>query len=931
LVIGNTLQFTATAFDANNTPVTSANFTWVSSDPAVATVASTGLATGLVAGATNITATSGTITSNIVALTVTCAGIPATVTASAGSPTPATISTFGSSSISVTVTDCNSNPVADGTQVTFSVSPTSLGVVTGTSTNPATTSTQGGAAVATSTFTAGNTAGTVTITAASGSAAPATQTVTISSPAAGSIQYLKSVPTVIGVKGSGQSETSIITFGVSDVNGNPVSDGTQVNFEMIGPSCTSVLWEPFEDQNNNGVHDAGEPFADRDLDTVYDGTPPTAASSCPSPSTDLNDEYLSPVFGSTVDGVATTILHSGKVAGPVLIQATVNGRILSSAATGVSVGGGVPSASHFHISTEFINLAGHTDLAGYDDQTTLLTAYLADRFGNSNVLTGTAVSFYTEAGHLVSNEVTTGTDGTAGLTLTTQGTVPINLHPWLNVTSTSQPAQVVLDWDPPNVYWIPYTVGVVYDIYRNANFNRVPISLLDPANPAGMTNISGTGWDKLVNGQVGITTYTDATVVNNQTYYYYVVARDAQGRLAESPILSATPRVLGNTTDGVQINEQAHAEIFTFPSVIPNPILTTIRNPRDGWVTIMAVTQGEEAFSDTNGNGVYDAGEQFIDTNGEPFLDADDSGVYNPPETFLDLNQNGIFDMGEPFTDANANGRYDYGDPFFIDVDHDTIWDAPNGVWDSSTLIWEQIKLVFSGELSYDDETTTGFAPFNTAPQTTSRIEINSNQDPNDPDRFRVQNGGCTDLTVFISDANLNRLIPGTTITIGSTAGKLVGPGTLKIPDGLSTGPYIFGLDLCDTDSTQIKTEGAAVNVVVSWTPQNQDQIDFLIPVAGLLDFIGPTITTNILPSGAVGVGYFSFVTATGGIQPYTWSISSGSLPPGLSIAAGTGLISGTPTATGFEPLTYNFVVDVTDSDIPPATASRPLSILINP
>jgi hypothetical protein len=66
-------------------------------------------------------------------------------------------------------------------------------------------------------------------------------------------------------------------------------------------------------------------------------------------------------------------------------------------------------------------------------------------------------------------------------------------------------------------------------------------------------------------------------------------------------------------------------------------------------------------------------------------------------------------------------------------------------------------------------------------------------------------------------------------------------------------------------------------------------------------------------------------VTASGGTTPYTWSIASGALPPGLSLAAGTGTISGTPTATG----TYGFTVQVTDSSNPKQTATAALSIAV--
>jgi hypothetical protein len=86
------------------------------------------------------------------------------------------------------------------------------------------------------------------------------------------------------------------------------------------------------------------------------------------------------------------------------------------------------------------------------------------------------------------------------------------------------------------------------------------------------------------------------------------------------------------------------------------------------------------------------------------------------------------------------------------------------------------------------------------------------------------------------------------------------------------------------------------------------------------------TITTMSLPDAQAGKPYAATVTAIGGTSPYTWSITSGSLPRGLSLDPATGVISGTPTRP---PGTYSFVVTVTDAV--EATASRGLSITVSP
>jgi large repetitive protein len=68
-------------------------------------------------------------------------------------------------------------------------------------------------------------------------------------------------------------------------------------------------------------------------------------------------------------------------------------------------------------------------------------------------------------------------------------------------------------------------------------------------------------------------------------------------------------------------------------------------------------------------------------------------------------------------------------------------------------------------------------------------------------------------------------------------------------------------------------------------------------------------ITTTSLPQASVNLLYSQTLAATGGVLPYMWSLSSGSLPPGLSLSS-SGAITGTPTLVGV----FTFTVSVTDS-----------------
>ena len=70
---------------------------------------------------------------------------------------------------------------------------------------------------------------------------------------------------------------------------------------------------------------------------------------------------------------------------------------------------------------------------------------------------------------------------------------------------------------------------------------------------------------------------------------------------------------------------------------------------------------------------------------------------------------------------------------------------------------------------------------------------------------------------------------------------------------------------------------------------------------------IGPSpmvVSTTTLPAGRTGATYAFTLQATGGSGTYGWTVTAGALPPGLSLAATTGVLSGTPAQAGTFPIT---------------------------
>ena len=183
-------------------------------------------------------------------------------------------------------------------------------------------------------------------------------------------------------------------------------------------------------------------------------------------------------------------------------------------------------------------------------------------------------------------------------------------------------------------------------------------------------------------------------------------------------------------------------------------------------------------------------------------------------------------------------------------------------------------------------------------------------------------------LDLFVS------LVPPLTITTGSPLPNAsVGSPysqTLTATGGfppytwsLVTGSLPPGLNLSSAgvlSGTPTQTGTVTFSVFVGDPQENSDSKSFTLTV-------GPpsplTITTSSLTAGLVGAAYSQSLTATGGVRPYSWALSSGTLPPGLTITS-AGVIQGTPTAPG----DYSFAPRVTDSL--GVSAIRQLSITIN-
>jgi type VI secretion system secreted protein VgrG len=121
----------------------------------------------------------------------------------------------------------------------------------------------------------------------------------------------------------------------------------------------------------------------------------------------------------------------------------------------------------------------------------------------------------------------------------------------------------------------------------------------------------------------------------------------------------------------------------------------------------------------------------------------------------------------------------------------------------------------------------------------------------------------------------------------------------------LTTGAVLNGRALARTGAVTLDTNGVT-NPGASGAP-------------------GTLSVSCAYPTAVINQPYTSALLATGGLPPYAFSISAGSLPTGLTPNASTGAITGTPTALGL----FSYTARVADSTTAAATANCSINVLL--
>lgn len=242
---------------------------------------------------------------------------------------------------------------------------------------------------------------------------------------------------------------------------------------------------------------------------------------------------------------------------------------------------------------------------------------------------------------------------------------------------------------------------------------------------------------------------------------------------------------------------------------------------------------------------------------------------------------------------TNSSSQYGYSSNTLTvpGASGNTIYFFINGVQAATTV-------AFSSGAKNQDIQVTGTIPTSYTPPTTnitiSTASLSSGVVGSAYSSTLAATGGSGSYTWSLTSGSLP-----TGLNL-STAGAISGT-----PTAAST--YTFTIKATDTASSS-RTASTTYSVTVS-TASSSSTL---------------SISTSSLSSGTVNSYYSSTLSATGGSGAYTWALSSGALPTGMSFSS-SGAISGTPTASS----TFSFTVLVTDTAS--HSASQSYSIYVAP
>ena len=472
-----------------------------------------------------------------------------------------------------------------------------------------------------------------------------------------------------------------------------------------------------------------------------------------------------------------------------------------------------------------------------------------------------------------------------------------------NVGGTSSPATVTITVSSATVSYTPSsptagTVGVAYSqSIASASGGTSPYTyaLASGSLPAGLT-LSSSGTLSGTPTAAGNFTFTVTATDSSTGTGPFSATSGALSLTVGSPTITVSPSTLTSATVGASSSQSLSASGGTAPytyaitsGALPAGMSLSSSGVLSGTPTAGGTFNFTATATDsTTGTGPFTGSRAYTFTVNAPTLSLTPASGSFSGTTSVAYSQS--------FVASNGTSPYTYA----LSVNSGTMptglsFNTATGVLSGTPTTSGTVNFTITGT---DSSTGTG-------PYTASGTYTLTTSAP----------------TITVSPSTLS----GATVGVATSQSVTASGGTAPYTYAITSGALPAGLTLSSAGTLSGTPTAAGT---FSFTVRGTDANAYSGTRSYSLTVAAPTITVSptTLTSATVGTATSQSVTASGGTAPYTYAISSGALPAGLSLSS-SGTLSGTPTAGG----SFNFTVTATDSSTGtgPFTGSRAYTLTV--
>jgi hypothetical protein len=438
---------------------------------------------------------------------------------------------------------------------------------------------------------------------------------------------------------------------------------------------------------------------------------------------------------------------------------------------------------------------------------------------------------------------------------------------------------------------------------------------LNPTSGNAGATITATGTN--LSGATGLTVNGASATIGNLTATGFTFAVPAGASVGPGTVVLTTPCGQAPSAAFTVTQLVTAAPVITAPAnnFLTNRDVTISGTAPAGSTVLLYVSQGGTAVS------------------GSPFTaPAQTDGTFSfGPFPFADGTYQVVATAQTPGSSVSANSNTN---AFTVDTTRPTVLltssSGPSGSTNVATpfaftaTFTEPVTGFVAGDLSVSNGTVTGFSgsgttyTFTVTPTvlgavTSVAVFVNSSQDA-------ANNGNVGSANYLLTSAApvvtvVPATLPNGTVGIAYSQTITASGATAPYTFAITAGALPAGLSLTSAGLLSgTPTAGGPFNFTVTATDASTSGTGG--PYTGsrsyTLTIAAPTITLTpaTLLAGTVATAYSQAITASGGTAPYSYAVTAGALPAGLSLNPSNGTLAGTPTASG----TFNFTVTATDA-----------------